>query len=281
MTRVLVSGEGRVCDPDVPLLHADDLGLLHGDGVFETMLVRAGGVCGLARHLRRLAASVGPAGLPAVDPAQVERAVGVAVREWSSPADGVLRVVYTRGRDGGDGRPTLFVSITPAPARAAVARRDGVRAVSLPTAYRPGLAATAPWLLTGVKSLSYAANVAALRHVQSLGVDDAVFLAADGTVLEGPRSSVVAVIDGVLVTPRRDDGILPGTTQEALFELAAARGIETSESALQVSELYDADEVWLLSSITLAARIRVLDEQVMGAASVLDVAALVAESAGS
>ena len=267
-------------DPDVPVLHADDLGVLHGDGLFETMLVRDGRVCGVTRHLSRLARSASPAGLPEVDVDRVARLIEIAADEWTSTAEGALRVVYTAGREAASS-PTLYVSISEVPARVAGARRDGVRAVSLPSAYQEGMGELAPWLLSGVKSLSYASNVAALRHARSLGADDAIFLAADGTVLEGPRSSVVAVIDGELVTPRRDEGILPGTTQEAVFELAARRGIEAYETSLHIGELYDADAVWLLSSLTLAARVRVLDGQILSAMSVVDVAGLANESAGS
>lgn len=280
MQCVLVDADGRVRDPDEPLLHADDLGVLHGDGLFETMLVRDGRVCGARRHLRRLAQSTEPAGLPAVDVARLARLVEIAVGEWASPVEGALRVVYTAGREG-TSTPTLYVSISAVPARAAAARRDGVRVVSLPAAYRSGSAGQAPWLLSGVKSLSYASNIAALRHVHALGLDDAIFLALDGTVLEGPRSSVVAVVDGALVTPRRDDGILPGTTQEAVFDLARRRGISAYEGPLHVSELNDAEEVWLLSSITLAARVRELDGQTLHRGSVVDVAELAWESAGS
>ncbi|KLL93323.1 hypothetical protein NJ76_32085 [Rhodococcus sp. IITR03] len=38
--RVLVTLDGEVRDADAPLLHADDFGVLRGDGVFETLLVR-------------------------------------------------------------------------------------------------------------------------------------------------------------------------------------------------------------------------------------------------
>ncbi|MBH0121393.1 aminodeoxychorismate lyase, partial [Rhodococcus sp. CX] len=40
--RVLVTLDGEVRDADAPLLHADDFGVLRGDGVFETLLVREG-----------------------------------------------------------------------------------------------------------------------------------------------------------------------------------------------------------------------------------------------
>lgn len=279
MLHVLVSDAGQVLDPNVPLLHADDLGVLHGDGLFETMLMRDGLVRNLERHIDRLATSTAPAGLPPIDIAHVAELIEIAATEWRRRFDGegALRVVYTRGREGGD-RPTLYVTVSAVPSRVAEVRRDGIRAVTLPTAYRPGLAAEAPWLLAGVKSLSYAANVAALRHVQGLGVDDAIFVADDGSVLEGPRSSVVAVIEGVLVTPLRDDGILPGTTQAELFAQARTRGIPVDERRLHVDELFSATEVWLLSSITVAARVHRLNGQdlpnqrkVIGVAAMLGV----------
>lgn len=284
MPVVLVSPEGEVADPDSPVLHADDLGIVHGDGLFETMLVREGRVCGLDRHLARLTAAAPVAGLPAPDPGRIEAMVRTGVREWRSvhAGEGMLRLVYTRGREHDpSGDPTLYLTIAPVPDRVESARRHGVRALTLPTAYQPGLAATSPWLLSGVKSLSYAANIAALRHVRGLGVDDAIFVSASGTVLEGPRSTVVAVIDGALVTPPRDDGVLPGTTQDALFELAESEGIGTDQRPLTVTEVYSADEVWLLSSVTLAARVRELDGRACGAGSVIDVADLVHRSAGS
>lgn len=287
MLHVVITAEGWAVDPESAFLHADDLGVLHGDGLFETMLVRDGRVCGVERHLDRLRRSAAAAGLPVPNADRLRTMVAAGLDEWEQVAadecdEGILRIVYTPGREADPvGGVTLYLTISEVPVRVEQARRDGVRAVTLPTAYEPGLAARAPWLLTGVKSLSYAVNVAALRHARTLGADDAIFVASDGTVLEGPRSSVVAVIDGTLVTPMRDDGILPGTTQDALFELAAREGVATAERQLTVDDLLAADEVWLLSSITLAARVRELDGQILGTTSVLDVAALVEESAGS
>lgn len=48
-----------------PLLHADDLAALRGDGVFETLLVRDGAACLLDAHLARLARSAELMDLPA------------------------------------------------------------------------------------------------------------------------------------------------------------------------------------------------------------------------
>jgi hypothetical protein len=48
-----------------------------------------------------------------------------------------------------------------------------------------------PWLLAGAKTLSYAVNMAALRHAERLGAGDVIFVSSEGYLLEGPRSTVV------------------------------------------------------------------------------------------
>ena len=95
--------DGEVIDAAAPLLHADDLAALRGDGVFETLLVRDGAACRLAAHLRRLARSADLMDLPAPDLSVWRSAADAAVRHWSSAngGEGVLRLIYSRGREGG------------------------------------------------------------------------------------------------------------------------------------------------------------------------------------
>ena len=61
----------------------------------------------------------------------------------------------------------------------------GVRLVSL-----LGARAAAPWLLGGVKSTSYAVNMAAEAEAKRRGADDAVFVDHEGVVLECPVSNI-------------------------------------------------------------------------------------------
>ena len=70
-------------------------------------------------------------------------------------------------------------------------------------------AAEMPWLLAGAKTLSYAVNMAALRHAERNGAGDVIFVSSEGHVLEGPRSTVVIAteIDGRLVCSPRRRGI--------------------------------------------------------------------------
>ncbi|GAA4659966.1 aminodeoxychorismate lyase [Gordonia humi] len=260
-TVIVVDGDGLRSDPGRPLLHADDLGVLHGDGVFETMLVRDGRARLVRRHLARLVDGAARLDLPEPDVERIARAVETAQDAWSGTGDGALRIVYTRGRESDPGSPTWFVTVSPVPERAAIARRDGVTVLLLTRAQDPD--AVAPWELAGAKALSYARNTAALRHARAQGFDDAIYLSSTGTVLESPRANVVALFDGVLTATPAADGILAGTTQEALYAAADRAGVPTREARMTPEDLRGADGVWLLSSLTLAARVRRMGDFVL------------------
>ncbi|MFT3716046.1 MAG: aminodeoxychorismate lyase [Gordonia sp. (in: high G+C Gram-positive bacteria)] len=278
VTMMVVSARGQVLDPQQPLLHADDLGVLHGDGLFETLLVRDGRPRLLERHLERLALGAQTAGLPAPDIDGLRAAALTAAGEWSSrgDGDGMARIVYTRGRESVPGVPTAYVTVGPVGAGVAGARRDGLDVITLATGRRGDAPA---WELTGVKSLSYARNAAAARYARERGAGEALFLSTDGAVLEGTRSNVVVVTGRTLVTPPADGGILPGITVAAVFDQAAAAGLAVRADRVTVADLTAADAVWLLSSVTLAAPVRSLDGTPLDRGGI-DVAALADQAIG-
>ncbi|MGZ5390368.1 MAG: aminodeoxychorismate lyase [Mycobacterium sp.] len=271
---VLVTLDGELHDPQAPLLHADDLAAVRGDGIFETLLIRGGRPCLLESHLGRLTQSATMMDLPAPDLPRWRAAVGVAVQRWLADGgdEGVLRLVYSRGRESGSppagaGGPaascTAFATIGAVPARVADARSRGVAAVTLARGLSAEGASEMPWLLAGAKTLSYAVNMAALRHAERHGAGDVIFVGSDGLILEGPRSTVVVATDlggtPALLTPPPWYPILRGTTQQALFEVARNKGYDCDYRALRPADLLAAQGVWLVSSITLAARVHTLD----------------------
>jgi 4-amino-4-deoxychorismate lyase len=257
--RVVVTLDGTRLDPESPVVRADDLGVTRGDGIFETVLVASGQPRELDAHLARFARSARMLDLPAPDEQAYRACVQQIIDCWPPEQEIAVKLVHTRGIDGGDGTPTGYALGMEISERALAQRTSGVSAVSLERGIDGDLAARAPWLLLGAKTLSYAVNMAALREAERRGVDDVVFTATDGTVLEGPTSAVVLVDGSTLRTPPPDAGILKGTTQGALFAEAERAGWQTRVEPVPVADLYTAEAVLLCSAVRTITRVHTLD----------------------
>ena len=245
-----VSGRGLV-DPDEPAVQADDEAVLRGRAAFETMRVYGGRPFRLGEHLDRLESSAASLDLPEIDRAELERLAALVVAE---ARDAVLRLVWTAGPLGGS--PSALALLSEIPAWIDVVRSRGARGVSL-----LGVRATAPWLLPGVKSTSYAVNMAAELEAKRRGADEAIFVDAQGVVLEGTVTNVWWRRDETLFTPSLDLGILAGVTRGALLELAPARGYRMQEGAFSLDEVYVADEAFTSSSVREIMPLVEIDER--------------------
>ncbi len=262
---VIVTLDGEVHPPGTPLLFADDLAAVRGDGVFETLLIRDGRACLVEAHLGRLSHSAKLLELPDPDLSAWRHAIDLATKQWLGDTndEAAMRLVYSRGRERG-AAPTAYVAVSPVADRITAVRRDGLAAITLPRELPSAGAEKMPWLLAGAKTLSYAINMAALRHADRHGAGDVIFVSSDGYILEGPRSTVVIAAAGddgnvCLLTPPPWYPILRGTTQQALFAVARAKGYDCDYRALRAADLLAAQGIWLVSSMTLAARVHTLD----------------------
>ncbi|MGC3908017.1 aminodeoxychorismate lyase [Corynebacterium propinquum] len=280
------AGTFRRHDPAQPVVFWDDAAVTRGEAVFESVLVRAGRAANLQRHLDRLQRSAQRLELPVPERELWARATKAAVTDWqqhlaeagqragaladasgvdiggvdASDVDAKCTWTYSRGRQSVAARgmqPTAWLVIAPVTESVLRQRREGVRAQLAPRG----------WTTTvGAKTVNYAATMSALR--QARGFDDVIFVEPaigsserETRVLEGATSTVVLVLrdDGVgvgkrrLVTPAGD--VLAGTTVDALFEYAAARGWRCENRPVTAGELYQAESVWLISSVRIAARV--------------------------
>lgn len=274
------AGTFRRHDPAQPVVFWDDAAVTRGEAVFESVLVRAGRAANLQRHLARLQRSAQRLELPVPERELWARATKAAVTDWQqhlaeagqragalADASGVdiggvdakCTWTYSRGRQSVAApgmQPTAWLVIAPVTESVLRQRREGVRAQLVPRG----------WTTTvGAKTVNYAATMSALR--QARGFDDVIFVEPaigsserEARVLEGATSTVVLVLrddDGVgkrrLVTPAGD--VLAGTTVDALFEYAAARGWRCENRPVTAGELYQAESVWLISSVRIAARV--------------------------
>lgn len=255
MTLLAVAEAGRgVVDADTPVLHADDEGVLRGRAVFETIRVYEGVPFRLEEHLARLGASAAQLGLPAVE-RDLLRAAALDALAASHEPNAVLRLLWTPGREG-SGRATGLALVSTLPED-----HDGLRARGLRLAvvtWAPGA------LVAGVKSTSYAENIAAQADAARRGADDALFVDPGGVVLEAPTSNVWWCEGTRLVTPALALPILAGVTRAVLAESLPRLGLELDEGSFPLERALHADEVFLSSSVREVMPVVAIDGSVIG-----------------
>ena len=258
-TQLIALLDGTLVDPNVPLVRADDLGVVRGDGVFDVAFCRDGKVPNLDAHLDRLEASARILNLPKPDRDGYTRAVTALTEawDWQTRPEAIVRLVETRGSEFG-GPPTCWAMMMPLPAAIYRDRHEGVRVLVLDRGFEAEETVDLPWLLPGAKSLSYGINMAAQRWALDHGADDALFVTPSGRLLEGPTSTLVVDLDGKLQTPQQD-GILASTTLRRLMDAGASEGLTVTFADLDRSVLDRADGAWLISSGRLLAPIVSVD----------------------
>lgn len=250
-TVLAVLGRG-VVDASAPIVRADDAGVTRGDGCFEGCRLLDGVIDKLDAHLARMARSAASLDI-AFDADAWRGLLAEAVSAWTNDDEAMdgeagVRLVLTRGAAGA--AASGYVMIAPLPAEYPRQRRDGLTVITLPRGFASDAFTASPWLLGGVKTLSYAVNMAAQREAARRAVDEVVFVSSDGFVLEAPTGSVVWALGRTLhTTPPGATGILGGTTQQRLFERAADAGWQTSDTLARVDELVAADVIWVMSSL--------------------------------
>jgi branched-chain amino acid aminotransferase len=240
---------GRLVPAGAPTVSADDHGLTVGDGVFETAKVVAGRPFALSRHLRRLRHSAAGLALP-VDMDAVRAGVdAVLSAARPHPPLARLRVTVTGGpgplsSERGDGPPTVLVGL-----HAYQPRSHRITVVTVPWP-RNERAATA-----GLKTISYADNVLALRYAHDHGAHDALLPNIAGNLCEGTGSNVFVGFGDRLLTPPLTAGCLAGITRELLLEWSP----DIEERDVPMDELPDATEVFLTSSTRDVLPVQQLD----------------------
>jgi 4-amino-4-deoxychorismate lyase len=239
VTLVALAELGRGLVPvDEPLLNVDDVAVLRGRGVFETVRVYGGTPFRLADHLERLALSAERVHLPAPLESAFADAAESAIAAGGE-RDAMLRLLWTGGREGG-GAPRGFALVSTLPSGLDELRTRGLRLV------------TSTWAagaLAGAKSTSYAGNMTVQDDAVRGGADDALFVAPDGTVLEAPTANIWFREGETLLTPALSLPILAGVTRAALAELAPGLGYTVEEGRYALDRLLASDEVFVSSSV--------------------------------
>jgi branched-chain amino acid aminotransferase len=229
---MLSSVDGTIGPAEEARIPITDEGLTRGDGGFEVMRLYSGRPFAYEEHMARLGRT--GAGLRLDYDEDALRAEIAALLGAAGPADGLLRVVLTRG-----GRRILTVE--PLPVRPPVARVATIT-------YSPTR------VLDGLKTLSYAANMLAGRLAREQGFDEALLVTPHGRVLEGPTWSFFWVSGGRVFTPPLEDRILASITRAYVVEECDA-----TEQPCTLDDLAVAEEAFIASTVRVVMPIAVID----------------------
>ncbi|MEO1209390.1 MAG: branched-chain amino acid transaminase [Cyanobacteria bacterium J06638_20] len=99
--------------------------------------------------------------------------------------------------------------------------------------------------LRGKISGAYITSSLAKTEAVDAGFDEAILLNAQGKVCEASGMNIFMVRNGTLYTPSMNQDILEGITRDSILTLAREFGIPTEERAIDKSELFIADELFL------------------------------------
>jgi D-alanine transaminase len=221
-----------------------DRGFLFADGVYEVVPVNRGRPFRLREHLRRLDDSLRSIRVknPHTDEEWLEILGRLAAETGAQEA--LVYVQVTRGTEFGrnhlfpqDATPTVFAFVNPFAQPSAETLERGLSAVTLEDIR---------WDRCDIKSVALLGNVLLRQQAADAGADEAL-LVRDGLLLEGSSSSVFLCIGGKLVTPPNSHRILPGTSRDAVLELAEG-WLPYEICSLEAREIRSCEEVWIASA---------------------------------
>lgn len=241
-------------------VYADDRGLLLGDGLFETVLFKAGRPVLWDAHLERLRRGCAALGLPAPDPARLAEAAREAVEAQRL---GAVRAAVRLTWTAGPGERGLARPLTPAPrlivsaAANAAARTD---AAVMTASVRRNAGSPASRL----KSLSYLDNVLARREATAAGADEALMLNTDGLLACASAANLFWIAGDRLLTPALEVGVLDGIMRAAVIEAARRLGADVLEVHAGPDALQGVQAAALTSSLIGLRRVAFLDGRTIG-----------------
>lgn len=254
--------DGRVLPAQAGHLSVFDRGFQLGDGIFETLRVRAGHATELVEHLARLRGSAAGLAIPLPDDLEGRMADGIAALLAAEGLDGAegdasVRITVTRGPFQGRGLlppdedvpATLVIQAWPVVPPPAGHIEHGLH-LATSTVRRDPMSP-----LATLKTTSRAEYVFARLEARRAGADDALFLTVDDELSEATSANIFVVRrrDGgreqELATPSLDCAILPGTTRSWLLAWGERVGLGSVEARLNRTDLARADEAFLSSSV--------------------------------
>jgi len=113
--------------------------------------------------------------------------------------------------------------------------------------------------LVGIRSLNYLEQVLAWEEAQARDFDEAVVLNERGEIVSATMANIFWFTDGTLHTPALSTGAIAGITRAAVIEVAGQQFIPVIEGVYELSDLTEANEIFLTSASLGVAQVTTFD----------------------
>jgi len=251
---------GQFISPDHAQIETSDRGFLLSDGLFETIPAYQGKPFALEKHWQRLKKSAEFLELPIELSYEKLEIIMAELINLNSMGVGraTFRLTITRG-SGPRGlnypdpiKPTVMIAVFPFVEHTFHPAKMSISSIRR-NEYSP---------LTTMKSLAYLDNILARREVVKFGCDEAILLNTKGYIASASAANIFLVTkDNILVTPRLDDGVLPGITREIVLTLATKHHIATEERSIHPNEFVTTKEIFITNSIIEIQAVKQVHDQ--------------------
>lgn len=240
---------GTLCNAADCRLPVTDRSYLLGDGLFETILVKSGRALRLPEHLRRLLASCAYFNYNRPTAQELTAAIQSVIAA-NALETATLRLTLSPRESQG------ILAAPASPLNILITFRRGEPYA--PALYERGFTA----VIAGTrrnefspasrhKTTNFLDSVLARKEAQSSGADEAILLNTQGRLAEGSVTNLFLVSSGAVLTPRIEDGALPGIMRAKVLELCRAKGIPAREQALTPADLERAEEAFFTNSLMI------------------------------
>jgi len=237
-----------------------DRGFIFGDGVYEVIPVYGARLFRLDEHIDRLDNSLNAIRLtnPLTRP-QWKNLLTTLV-EQNGTGDLAVYLQITRGvakRDHAlpsEPKHTVFAMANPLSPPNKAELLNGVAAITHDD-YR--------WKNCHIKSISLLPNILLRQQAIDAGALETILI-RDEEATEGAASNLFIVNNGTIITPPKGQFLLPGITRDLILELAQKNNLAHQEASISATQLQQAQEVWLTSSMKEILPVTRLDDAPVG-----------------
>lgn len=231
---------GQWVSEDKLLVSAQDLSVVRGYGVFDWMRTYQGKPFKLVEHIERLFYSADLVKLQI--PVTKEELLQIINKglQMNPPREYGARIIVTGGVSKNSVAPIKQASLI-----VIFERFDGYD----PEIYEKGLKVISfphTRFLPNAKSINYLSAIVASQLAQEKEAVEAIYLDKDNNILEGTRTNLFIVEDGVIKTAAED--VLEGVTRQLVLDICQQNKLPLDETKIKYEQVNSCSEMFITSS---------------------------------